>query len=70
MSGETAPPEREPHMSNEIAEQPPLREGDCPFCERTVLVHEEPPRCPLCACPIDATRMRPFSFPAEQPGET
>jgi len=47
-------------MPSEIAEPPDLRTGDCPFCERTVVVHEEPPRCPLCACPIDDSRMRPF----------
>lgn len=52
-------------MPNEIDD--PFREGDCPFCERTVLVYEVPPRCPLCACPMDEDRMRPFSFPAEDP---
>ena len=30
-----------------------MREAECPFCERVVLVYEEPPRCPLCACPLD-----------------
>ena len=30
-----------------------MREAECPFCERIVLVYEEPPRCPLCACPLD-----------------
>jgi hypothetical protein len=45
----------------------PMREGACPFCERTVLVYEEPPRCPLCACPMDEDRMHPFSFPVEDP---
>ena len=45
----------------------PMREGACPFCERTVLVYEEPPRCPLCACPMDEDRMQPFSFPVEDP---
>jgi len=54
-------------MPNEIDDAAAMREGDCPFCERTVLVYEEPPRCPLCACPIDEQRMRPFSFPAEDP---
>jgi hypothetical protein len=49
-------------MPSEIAEPPALRRGDCPFCERTVVVHEEPPRCPLCACPIDDSRMRPFTI--------
>ena len=42
---------------------PPLMEADCPFCERRVLVYEDPPRCPLCACPIEETRMSPFDIP-------
>ena len=52
-------------MENEIDDASAMQEGDCPFCERTVLVYEDPPRCPLCACPMDDDRMRPFSFPAE-----
>lgn len=44
---------------------PPMRQGDCPYCERSVLVYEEPPRCPLCACPLDEDLMRPFDFSAE-----
>jgi hypothetical protein len=43
--------------------QPPLMEADCPFCERRVLVYEDPPRCPLCACPIEQDRMAPFVIP-------
>jgi len=54
-------------MPNEIDDPSAMQEGECPFCERTVLVYEEPPRCPLCACPMDERRMRPFSFPAEDP---
>ena len=54
-------------MANEIDEPSSMREGDCPFCERTVLVYEEPPRCPLCACPMDEDRMHPFSFHVEDP---
>lgn len=54
-------------MAEENDQPLPMREGACPFCERTVLVYEEPPRCPLCACPMDEDRMRPFSFPAEDP---
>jgi hypothetical protein len=46
-----------------------MRMGACPYCERTVLVYEEPPRCPICACPLDASTMRPFSFPSEPVGE-
>jgi hypothetical protein len=53
-------------MSN-IIEPPAMRESECPFCERTVLVCEDPPRCPLCACPLDEDRMRPYDFPADAP---
>jgi hypothetical protein len=51
-------------MSNS-AVQPPMQEAECPFCERRVLVYEEPPRCPLCACPLEIDRMQPFTFPGE-----
>jgi len=44
-----------------------MREGDCPYCERTVLVYEEPPRCPMCACPLDEQGMHPYVFPAGSP---
>lgn len=44
-----------------------MREAECPFCERVVLVYEEPPLCPLCACPLDEDRMRPHAWPGEQP---
>jgi len=54
-------------MADEMDPPLPMREGACPFCERTVLVYEEPPRCPLCACPMDEDRMHPFSFPVEDP---
>jgi hypothetical protein len=53
-------------MSNPTADPPAMREGDCPFCERPVLVYEDPPRCPLCACPLDEDRMRLFVFPSER----
>ena len=66
MKGRTAPPERTTHMSN-IIEPPAMRESECPFCERTVLVYEDPPRCPLCACPLDEDRMRPYAFPSDTP---
>lgn len=46
-----------------------MREAECPFCERIVLVYEEPPRCPLCACPLDDERTRPFEFPGDQPAQ-
>ncbi len=49
-----------------ISEGPaPMREAECPFCERTVLVYEEPPRCPLCACPVSEERMTGRVFPGE-----
>jgi hypothetical protein len=54
-------------MNNEIAEPPAMREGSCPYCERDVLVYEEPPRCPLCACPLDERTMHPFEFPQPKP---
>ena len=52
-------------MADEM-DQPSMLEGACPFCERTVLVHEDPARCPICDCPMDEDRMRPFSFPADE----
>lgn len=52
-------------MTNELNEPPAMRTGECPYCERTVLVYEEPPRCPICACPLDERVMRPFAFPAD-----
>ena len=45
-------------MTNENTQPSAMREGACPYCERTVLVYEEPPRCPLCACPLDEQAMR------------
>ena len=64
MLGETAPPERDrTSMTNETSEPPARREGECPYCERTVLAYEEPPRCPLCACPLDMRTTRPYVFP-------
>lgn len=67
MPGETAPPEadRQTTMPNDLTEPPPMRMGACPYCERSVLVYEEPPRCPICACPLEETSMRPFVFPTE-----
>jgi len=47
---------------------PPLMEADCPYCERRVLVYEDPPRCPLCACPIEEVRMSPFDIPGGASG--
>ncbi len=46
---------------------PEMREAGCPYCEREVLVYEDPPRCPLCACPLDEDRMRPYRWPDEEP---
>jgi hypothetical protein len=50
-------------MTNDAADLPPMRMGDCPYCERAVLVYEEPPRCPICACPLETSAMRPFDVP-------
>ena len=44
-----------------------MREAECPYCERPVLVYEEPPRCPLCACPLHEERMHPYIWPDEEP---
>ena len=46
---------------------PEMREAGCPFCEREVLVYETPRRCPLCACPLEDDRMRPYVWPDEEP---
>lgn len=54
-------------MAEETDVPLPMREGACPFCERTVLVYEEPPRCPICACPLDETTLTPFVFPTAEP---
>ncbi len=59
------PPSATP-MTNEIVEPPAMREGACPYCERTVLVYEEPPRCPLCACPLDEQSVHPYVFPQDR----
>jgi hypothetical protein len=32
-----------------------------------VVVYEEPPRCPFCACPIEEERVDPFEFPESAP---
>jgi hypothetical protein len=55
-------------MAAETDGSPLMREAECPFCERLVLVYEEPPRCPLCACPLDEERMRDHVWPGEEPG--
>jgi hypothetical protein len=52
---------------SQAVEGPPLKEAECPFCERRVVVFEDPPRCPLCACPLESVRMRPFSLPGDAP---
>ncbi len=53
-------------MPQHIDDPSAMREAECPFCERTVLVCEEPPRCPLCDCPLDEDRMRPYAWPGEE----
>jgi hypothetical protein len=62
-----SPRVRSPDMPSDIDEPSALREADCPFCERTVVVYEEPPRCPLCSCPLDPSTLRPYEFPDERP---
>jgi hypothetical protein len=60
------PPRATRSMTNENAQPSAMREGACPYCERTVLVYEEPPRCPLCACPLDEQAMHPYVFPGDK----
>jgi hypothetical protein len=55
-------------MTNDL-EQPAMRMGECPYCERSVLVYETPPRCPMCACPLDESTMTPFVFPSDRTPE-
>ena len=59
-------PRADVRMTNETAEPSPMRMGECPYCERDVLVYEEPPRCPMCACPLDDASMKPFVFPVDR----
>jgi hypothetical protein len=56
-------------MPNDITEPPAMRMSACPYCERNVLVYEDPPRCPICACPLDESTMEPFVFPSEPPSK-
>lgn len=50
-------------MAWTVDEPPSTWEADCPYCERRVLVYDVPAFCPLCDCPLDEERMRPFSWP-------
>lgn len=59
-----------PSPPADIDGPPPMWEAECPYCERRVLVYEEPPRCPLCACPIEGDRITPYAFPGETPTST
>lgn len=54
-------------MPNPIDGAAEMPAAECPYCERVILVYEEPPRCPLCACPIDEERMHPFAWPDGEP---
>ena len=56
-------------MVDAVDDLPDMRAGDCPYCERMVLSYEEPPRCPLCACPLAEVRTQPFVWPAEDRSE-
>jgi hypothetical protein len=53
-------------MPHDLVGPSDMQEAECPFCERAVLVYEDPPRCPLCACPLDGVRLRPYVWPDEQ----
>jgi hypothetical protein len=67
LRGEAVPPdERIPRMAHHV-DAPDMQEAECPYCERLVLVFEDPPRCPLCACPLLEARMRPYVWPDEEP---
>jgi hypothetical protein len=50
-------------MTTPTEEPTPLHAATCPYCERRVLVYEEPPRCPLCACPFEIRRVDPGAWP-------
>jgi hypothetical protein len=54
-------------MTSGTVEPADMKEGDCPFCERTVLIYQDPPCCPLCACPLEEHAVRPYSFPKIAP---
>jgi len=54
-------------MTNDLDGPPRMSEAECPFCEHVVLIFEEPPRCPLCACPLEEIRMCPYAWPDEEP---
>lgn len=56
-------------MPKDLRGVPDMREAECPYCERSVLVYEEPPRCPLCACPLNEDRMHPYAWPDERLGQ-
>jgi hypothetical protein len=64
----TAPPGGTHRMPSDLTDPAPMRMGDCPYCERPVLVYEEPPRCPICACPLDEASMKPFAPPRRAAG--
>jgi hypothetical protein len=57
-------------MPHDDVADPDMREAECPYCERTVLVYEVPPRCPLCACPIAEARLHPYIWPDEEPSSS
>ena len=44
-----------------------MLEAHCPYCERRVIVYEDPPRCPLCACPFADERTTPYTLPGSEP---
>ena len=65
---ENRSPRNPVHVNGAPVEGPtPLRNGDRVTAGGVVLVYEDPPRCPLCACPIDRERTRPYPWPDEEP---
>jgi hypothetical protein len=57
-------------MPYEVSESPFTRRAECPYCEHRVLVYEEPPRCPLCACPLAESRLDLYVWPDEAPTQS
>ena len=63
---ETHPERNGSRMEGRVEDAAPMWSSQCPFCEREVLVYEEPPRCPLCGCPLDEERMHLYVWPQQK----